>query len=148
MGVFSQNSPAEKNSRGIEDAPEKYVGAEVVQSWQATYCDITIPLDRGSTPIIIRLSDEELADLNEKVSKVRGSREWFIRQCISGAAIREAPSVDVPKLIYEVRRVGTSLNRILIIANAKGLLEVPELRRAMERNRELEVRIVNAYTKD
>ena len=163
MGVFSQNSPAEKNSRGIEDAPEKYVGAEVVQSWQATYCDITIPLDRGSTPmtpekgesmrsrtnpIIIRLSDEELADLNEKVSKVRGSREWFIRQCISGAAIREAPSVDLPKLIYEVRRVGTSLNRILIIANAKGLLEVPELRRAMERNRELEVRIVNAYTKD
>ena len=26
--------------------------------------------------------------------------------------------------------------------------EVPELRRAMERNRELEVRIVDAYTKD
>ena len=42
-----------------------------------------------TNPIIIRLSDEELADLNEKVSKVRGSREWFIRQCISGAAIRE-----------------------------------------------------------
>ena len=58
------------------------------------------------------------------------------------------PSVDVPKLIYEVRRVGASLNRILIIANAKGLLEVPELRKAMERNRELEVRIVDAYTKD
>ena len=35
-----------------------------------------------------------------------------------------------------------------ISADAKGLLEVPELRRAMERNRELEVRIVNAYTKD
>ena len=56
--------------------------------------------------INVWLSDEELADLNEKVSRVRGSRERFIRQCISGAAIREAPSVDVPKLIYEVRRVG------------------------------------------
>ena len=54
----------------------------------------------------------------------------------------------MPKLICEVRRVGASLNRILIIANARGLLEVPELRRAMERNRELEVRIVDAYTKD
>ena len=97
--------------------------------------------------INVWLSDEELADLNEKVSRVRGSRERFIRQCISGAAIREAPFVDVPKLIYEVRR-GGSLNRILIIANAKGLLEVPELRRALERNRELEVRIVDAYTKD
>ena len=98
--------------------------------------------------IIIRLSDEELADLNEKVGRVRGSRERFIRQCISGAAIREAPSVDVARLIHEVRRVGANLNRILIIANARGLLEVPELRRAMERNRELEVRIVDAYTKD
>ena len=45
-------------------------------------------------------------------------------------SVWDAPSVDVPKLIYEVRRVGASLNRILIIANAKGLLEVPELRRA------------------
>lgn len=98
--------------------------------------------------INVWLSDEELADLNEKVSRASGSREKFIRQCISGAAIREAPSVDVPRLIHEVRRVGASLNRILIIANAKGLLEVPELRRALERNRELEVRIVDAYTKD
>ncbi len=101
-----------------------------------------------TNPIIIRLSDEELADLNEKASKVRGSRERFIRQCISGAVIREAPSVDVPRLIHEVRRVGASLNRILVIANAKGLLEVPELRKALERNREIEVRIVDAYTKD
>ena len=47
--------------------------------------------------INVWLSDEELADLNEKVRRVRGSRERFIRQCISGAVIREAPSVDVPK---------------------------------------------------
>ena len=97
--------------------------------------------------INVWLSDKELADLNEKVSRVRGSRERFIRQCINGAAIREAPSVDVARLIHEVRRVGANLNRILIIANARGLLEVPELRKAMERNRELEVRIVDAYTK-
>ncbi len=98
--------------------------------------------------IIIRLSDEELADLNEKAGKVRGSREQFIRQCISGAVIREAPSVDVPRLIMEVRRVGISLNQILRIANSLGLLEVPQLRKALERNREVEVRIVDAYTKD
>ncbi len=98
--------------------------------------------------INVWLSDEELADLNEKVSRVRGSRERFIRQCISGAVIREAPSVDVPKLIQEVRRVGSSLNQILRIANSLGLLEVPQLRRALEQNREVEVRIVDAYTKD
>lgn len=54
----------------------------------------------------------------------------------------------MPKLIYEVRRAGASLNCILVIANARGLLEVPELRRALERNRDLEVHIVDAYTTD
>ena len=54
----------------------------------------------------------------------------------------------MPKLIYEVRRVGASLNRILIAANVRGLLEVPELRKALERNREVEARIVDAYMKD
>ncbi len=98
--------------------------------------------------INVWLSDEEFADLNEKVSRVRGSRERFIRQCISGAVIREAPSVDVPRLIQEVRRVGSSLNQILRIANSLGLLEVPQLRRALEQNREVEVRIVDVYTKD
>ena len=97
--------------------------------------------------IIIRLSDEELADLNEKVGRVRGSREQFIRQCISDAIIREAPPVEVPRLIQEVRRVGSALDQILRIANSLGLLEVPQLRRALERNREVEVRIINAYTK-
>ena len=98
--------------------------------------------------IIIRLSDEELADLNEKVSRVGGSRERFIRQCISGVAIKERPPVDVPKLIQEVRRVGINLNQILRIANASGLLDAPQLRKAMEQNREVEVLIVDAYTKD
>ena len=98
-----------------------------------------------------QLTEEKISQiraLNEMAGGVRGSRERFIRQCISGAVIREAPSVDVPKLIYEVRRVGASLNRILIAANTRGLLEVPELRKALERNREVEVRIVDAYTRD
>ena len=98
--------------------------------------------------INVWLSDEELAGLNEKGPRIRSSRERFIRQCINSAAIREAPFVDVPKLIYEVRRVGASLNHILIAANVRGLLEVPELRKALERNREVEVRIVDAYTRD
>ena len=60
----------------------------------------------------------------------------------SGAVIREAPPVDVPQLIYEVRRIGNSLNQLLRIANSLGLLDAPQLRR------ELEVYIVDTYTKD
>jgi len=113
-----------------------------------------MPLEKGeamrsrTNRINVWLSDEELAGLNEKGPKIRSSRERFIRQCINSAAIREAPFVDVPKLIYEVRRVGASLNRTLIVANARGLLELPELRKALERNREVEARIVDAYMKD
>ena len=98
--------------------------------------------------IIIRLSDEELASLNEKVSRVGGPRKRFIRQCISGVVIKDAVPVDVPKLIMEVRRVGINLNQILRIANANGLLDAPQLRKAMEQNREVKMLIVDAYTKD
>ena len=101
-----------------------------------------------TNPIIIRLSDEELADLNEKVSRVGGPREHFIRQCLSGAVIKERIPVDVPKLIQEVRRVGINLNQILRIANANGLLDAPQLRKAVERVREVEVLIVDTYTKN
>ena len=53
-----------------------------------------------TSQIIIRLSDEELADLNEKVGMVRGPRERSTRQCISGADSKEARHGDVPKLIH------------------------------------------------
>ena len=48
----------------------------------------------------------------------------------------------MPQLIYEVRRIGNSLNQLLRIANSLGLLDAPQLRR------ELEVYIVDTYTKD
>ena len=92
-----------------------------------------------------QLTEEKISQiraLNEMAGGVRGSRERFIRQCISGAVIREAPPVDVPQLIYEVRRIGNSLNQLLRIANSLGLLDAPQLRR------ELEVYIVDTYTKD
>ena len=85
----------------------------------------------------------------KRVRRVRGSRERFIRQCISGAAIREAPSVDVPKLIYEVRRVGASLNRTLIVANARGPAGSAGTPQGdWSGTGKLEARIVDAYTKD
>ena len=48
-------------------------------------------------------------------------------------------------------RIRSSRERFIrqcIVANARGLLELPELRKALERNREVEARIVDAYMKD
>ena len=60
--------------------------------------------------------------------------------------MKEAPPADVPVLIQEVRRVGNNLNQIMKRANALGLLDVPQLRKALDENRVVEKLIVDAYT--
>ena len=56
------------------------------------------------------------------------------------------PARDVPVLIREVRRVGNTLNQIMKRANALGLMDVPQLRKALDENRVVEKLIVDAYT--
>ena len=59
--------------------------------------------------------------------------------------MKEAPPTDVPVLIREVRR-GEHLNQIMKRANALGLMDVPQLRKALDENRVVEKLIVDAYT--
>lgn len=89
---------------------------------------------------------DELSALTKKARKARLSLGGFVRSAVSGAEIKEAPGADIPKLIYEVRRVGINIDQILKIANTKGLLDVPQLRKALEDNRAVERMIVDAYT--
>ncbi len=69
----------------------------------------------------------------------------FVRNAIEDKPVIEAPSVDVPLLIREVRRVGFNINEILKIAYARKLLDVPQLRKALEDNRAVEKMIADAY---
>ena len=89
---------------------------------------------------------DELSELTKKTRKARLSTGAFIRKAVAGKEVKEAPTADVPKLIYEVRRVGQNIDQILKIAYAKGLLDVPQLRKALEDNRTVEKMIVDAYT--
>ena len=59
--------------------------------------------------------------------------------------MKEAPPADVPVLIMEVRKVGSSLNQILKIAEAKRLLDASEIRIALAENRAVEKMISKAY---
>ena len=130
---------------------------------QATNCGDTIQLVRGLAPLIprmkgrmclkkrtneikIRLSPAELTTLNEHAKKAGLSREEFCRRAIKGAQIKEAPPADLPKLTWEVRRVGSNIDQILKIANARGLLDVPQLRKAISDLRDVEKLIVSTYT--
>ena len=96
--------------------------------------------------IKIRFSPDELSALNEQVKKAGISREQFCRNAIQGVAIRENPPADLHKLIWEIRRVGNNIDQILTIANARGLLDVPQLRKAMADLRDVEKLIADAYS--
>ena len=94
----------------------------------------------------VRFTKDELSDLTKKARKARLTNAAFIRRAVCGAEVREAPPADVPALIQEVRRVGNNLNQIMKRANALGLLDVPQLRKAMEDNRAVEKLIADNYT--
>ena len=93
----------------------------------------------------MRLTKDEFYDLTKKARKAGMSTASFVRLAIAGKEVKEAPSVDVPMLIREVRRVGSNIDQILKIANSRGLLDVPELRKALADNRAIEKMISQAY---
>ena len=75
-----------------------------------------------------------------------GGRGLLHLRAVQDTAVKEAPPTDVPVLIREVRRVGNTLNQIMKRANALGLMDVPQLRKALDENRVVEKLIVDAYT--
>lgn len=94
----------------------------------------------------IHFTKNELETLTKKVRRSGLSREGFCRRVLNGTEVKEAPPTDVPVLIREVRRVGNTLNQIMKRANALGLMDVPQLRKALDENRVVEKLIVDAYT--
>lgn len=94
----------------------------------------------------IYFTKNELENLTKKVRKSGLSREGYCRRILNGAEVKENPPADVPVLIREVRRVGYNIDQILKLANAKGLLDVPLLRKALDDNRAMEKLIADTYT--
>lgn len=95
--------------------------------------------------IKLRLNDEELARLNGMVERTLFSREAFLRGMLAGYRIRERPPVDVPQMIMQIRRIGITLDRLLRRAQETGFIDAPELRRAMDSNRQMEKAILEIY---
>ena len=81
--------------------------------------------------IKIRLTTEELAELNAKVKQTIFSREEFCRRAITGKEIRQAPSPDVPILIRDIRRASSNVDQLLKIANATHLVDAPQMRKVL-----------------
>ena len=94
----------------------------------------------------LRLTEEEFKNLTGKAADAGISREEFCRRILRGAEVKAHPPANVPQLIREIRRVGNNIDQILMIANAKGLLDVPQLRKAMADLRDVEKLISDTYS--
>ena len=97
---------------------------------------------------LIRLTDEELNDLEIKVSRSGMTRERFIRKVLSDCRVFDAPPVDFYTLIREINRVGSNIEQILRLANTKGLLDVPRLRSHLDELDKIEDAMWNAFAPD
>ena len=95
--------------------------------------------------VVFYLNDREFKAFEEKTKRSSRSREAFIRKAIEDVQIKELPPTDLHKLIWEIRRVGNNIDQILMIANAKGILNIPDLRKAIDDLREAEKLIVSQY---
>ena len=95
--------------------------------------------------VVFYLNDREFEAFEEKAKRSSRSREAFIRRAIQEVQIKELPPADLHKLIWEIRRVGNNIDQILTIANAKGILNIPDLCKAIDDLREVEKLIVSQY---
>ena len=95
--------------------------------------------------VVFYLNDKEFEAFKEKAKRSSRSREAFIRRAIQEVQIKELPPADLYKLIWEIRRVGNNIDQILMIANAKGILNIPDLRKVIDDLREVEKLIVSQY---
>ena len=95
--------------------------------------------------VVFYLNDKEFEAFKEKAKRSSRSREAFIRRAIQEVQIKELPPADLYKLIWEIRQVGNNIDQILMIANTKGILNIPDLRKVIDDLREVEKLIVSQY---
>ena len=100
---------------------------------------------KGNHRVVFYLNDKEFDAFEQKAKRSSRSREAFIRKAIEDVQIKELPPTDLYKLIWEIRRVGNNIDQILMIANSKGILNIPDIRKAIDDLREAEKLIVSQY---
>lgn len=95
----------------------------------------------------IRFTESEYCNLAAKAEQAGISVSALIRKSVDACEVKAAPPADLYKLIWEIRRVGNNIDQILAIANVRGLLDVPQLRKALADLWETEKLIADTYSR-
>ena len=93
----------------------------------------------------IRFTENEYSNLLKKAEAASLSVSAFLRHAVNRCEVKSTPPADLSGFIREIRRVGNNVNQILVIATARGMLDVPQLRKAISDLRDVEKLVVNAY---
>lgn len=93
----------------------------------------------------IWLNDEEdyIMKCNSKAVGMNASD--YIRHLIVGYKPKEKPSEQFYKDIKGIRNIGNNINQIARIANARGVVDVPHLRKEIDKLDELIIELKNKY---
>lgn len=94
----------------------------------------------------IRFTKSEYHNLMAKAEKAGISVSALIHESVDDCEVKAASPADLHKLIWEIRRIGSNIDQIIMIANARGLLDVPQLHKAMADLRDAEKMIADAYS--
>ena len=90
--------------------------------------------------------NEKQAELLKQKSKRTGLTEaGLLRLLIEGYSPKEKPDKEFYEAVYQVRKIGNTLNQIAASANAIGTIDVKELEKALEDLHNFEADIEDAY---
>jgi len=80
--------------------------------------------------IRFRMNDDELACMSDKVSRTATrNREEFLRDLVQGCKIIERPPAEYGDILRELRRIGSNVNQLLVVARTRGFVDELKLKR-------------------
>lgn len=93
----------------------------------------------------IWLNDDEDYIMKCKSEAVGMNSSDYIRHLIVGYKPKEKPPEQFYEDIKSIRMIGNNLNQIARIANAKGIVDVPHLRKEIDKLDQLIIDIKSKY---
>lgn len=93
----------------------------------------------------IWLNDEEEYIMKCKSQAVGMNASDYIRHLIVGYKPKEKPSEQFYEEIKNIRNIGNNINQIARIANAKGVIDVPHLKKEIDKLDEFIIDMKNKY---
>lgn len=82
--------------------------------------------------IKVRLTDEELLELNRLVARSGLSREEYVRSLIKKIIPSDMPSVELVETIKQLRMIGNNLNQIAVIAHKTHSIDIMKYKKNID----------------